>query len=236
MGAQVGKRIVHYSRSERFQRSRHKLRRVPEQRELIYSGLDWSGSPGEVHGDVVVFAVVHFSDAALSTLSSALQDAREALGIPPDYVFKNNGTGPRTREGFFHALGPLDFSANVHVLDKRRWAETQHGKLSGPNCIRDGIVSLVMACPEDVVARQVLYLDIEPSQHKEITRLKTEIRQALRGARPRRVGFADVRGCEDHRNQGAIIQVADMLAGQVNDHGGIAGPHLPALGRKITLV
>lgn len=203
---------------------------------MIYSGLDWSGSPGGAHGDVVVFAVVHFSDAELVTLSSALLDARASLGIPPDYAFKNNGTGPRTREGFFHALGPLDFSAHVHVLDKRRWAETQRGRLSGPNFIRDGIVSLVMACPDEVVARQVLYLDIEPSQRTEPTRLKTEIRQALRGAQPRRAGFADVRGCEDHRNLGTIIQVADMLAGQVNDHGGLGGPHLPALGARITLV
>lgn len=179
---------------------------------------------------------MHFSDEELATLSGALQDARASLGIPPDYVFKNNGTGPRTREGFFRALGPLDFSAHVHVLNKRSWAATQRGKPTGPNCIRDGIVSLVMACPDEVVARQVLYLDIEPSQRTELTRLKTEIRQALRAARPRRTGFADVRGCEDHRNLGAIIQVADMLAGQVNDHGGLAGPHLPSFSSRIALV
>ncbi len=203
---------------------------------MIYSGLDWSGSPGEAHGEVVVFAAAHFTTDALGALTGALAAARAELGVPPDYVFKNNGTTSRTRTAFFRALAPLDFTAHIHILNKRHWAAMQTGKTTGPQCIRDGIVTLIKGCPNEVVAGQVLFVDAEPSQRAEIRHFKTEIRQALRDVRPRRFGFSDVRGCEDHRIQGAIIQVADLLAGQVSDHGDIAGPHLPTLGGKVKLV
>lgn len=204
---------------------------------MIYSGLDWSGTPGPEQGATVVFAVVHFPENALRTLNGALDVARSALGVSPSYVFKNNGTRPRTREAFFRAIAPLDFSAHIHMLDKRQWAERQQpGQATGPQLIRDGIVSLVTACPAELVARQVLFVDIPPSQRAELSELQTKIRRALRTTQPPRMGFAALRGCEDHRRHGAIIQVADLLAGQVKDYGGIAGPHLPALGTRITMV
>lgn len=202
---------------------------------MIYSGLDWSGSPGEEHGRTVTFAVVHFATEDLARLHRALDGVRDALTLSRSYVFKNNGSGPITRAAFFNAIRPLEFTAHVYVLDKGQWAATQIGRPTGPNCIRDGVVSLILACPNDVVARQVLYVDIDPGQRAELMQMRTAIRQALRETRPRRLGFSDVRGCEDHRTLGAIIQVADMIAGQVADHGGVAGPHLPALGGRIHL-
>lgn len=203
---------------------------------MIYSGLDWSGSPGEEHGDFVTFAAVHFSQEELGKLPIALACARRNANLRPNYVFKNNGSGQETRSAFFNAIRPLDFSATVHQFNKQAWAEAQTGRPTGPQCILDGVVTLVLACPDEVVSKQVLYVDIDPSQRAEITQMKTAIRQALRAARPRRFGFEDVRGCEDHRKLGSIIQVADLIAGQVRDHNGLDGPFLPLLGRRIVLV
>jgi hypothetical protein len=141
-----------------------------------------------------------------------------------------------TREEFFSAVSRVAITGHAHMLDKARWSAAQQRKPTGPDCIRDGIISLILACPESVVADMVLYIDLPPEEANVVARLRTEIRQALRSARPRRAGFRNVRPCPDHRRHGGIIQVADMIAGEVREREGIAGPHLQRLVPRIRLV
>jgi hypothetical protein len=203
---------------------------------VIYSGLDWSGSPGRAHGPSVAFAIVHVDGADVQALDAELASARHRLHVVPDYVFRYSGSSDRARREFFTAMQPVRFSSHVLIVDKAIWAEQQAGTPTGPKFLCDGIVTLVLHCPDKVVADHVLSIDAPPDEAKGLMHYKTEIRRALRSARPRRRGFKSVRPCPDHRLHGGIIQVADMLAGEARERGGLDGPYLAELGARITLV
>lgn len=203
---------------------------------MIYSGLDWSGSPGKERGRTIVFAALHIARDDLPRLDSALGSARSVLRLPEGHAFRHNGASSRARREFFGAIQHLQFSGHIFILDKVHWASQQTGKPTGPKCIRDGIIRLVEGCPDGVVARHVLYVDIDPSQKAELVSLKTDIRNALKLARPRRTGYADVRGCPDTRNLGAMIQVAEMIAGEVMDYQALEGPCLTLIRDRLCSV
>lgn len=115
------------------------------------------------------------------------------------------------------------------------WAAQQIEHPTGAKFLRDAIVSLILGCPDAVVARQVLYIDL-PAREIAVAGYQTAIRSALRTERPRRTGFKDVRSCADHRLHGGIIQTADMIAGEAREHGNLVGSYLPRLGRRVILV
>ena len=202
---------------------------------MIYSGLDWSGSPGEAHGPLVAFAIVHIDQSEAAALDTALAVTRQALRLPSSYVFAHNGSSARTRDAFFAALQRTSLTSHVLIVRKADWAAQQVEKPTGAKFLRDAIVSLILRCPDAVVARQVLYIDL-PAREIAVAGYQTAIRDALRAGRPRRTGFKDVRPCADHRLHGGIIQAADMIAGEARDHGGLAGSSLPRLGRRVVLV
>ncbi|MGH2615914.1 MAG: hypothetical protein ACRDJC_11785 [Thermomicrobiales bacterium] len=203
---------------------------------MIYSGLDWSGSPGREHGPQLTFAIVHIKDSDVPGMDAELAATRRRLQLAPDYVFAHHRSGTKTQREFFTGIRHIPLTGHVYMLDKAEWAARQIGKPAGPDCLCDGIVTLVSRCPDDVVARNVLYIDLPPEEERSIERFRTEIRRALRAARPRRSGFKNVRPCPDHRLQGGIIQIADMIAGESREHGGLLGPHLPGLGSRLRLV
>ena len=132
----------------------------------------------------------------------------------------------------FAALQRVPLRANVHMLDKASWRSAQPKGSSGSDCICDGIVRLVMGCPEHVVARQVLLVD--PSSRRQVDEIRLAIRASLRGIH--RTGFRDVRPRRDDEADGGIIQVADMIAGEVRRQGGLAGPHSSMLGPLVQMV
>lgn len=202
---------------------------------MIYSGLDWSGSPGEAHGPLVAFAVVHIDQSEAASLDAELYAARQALRLPPGYVFSHNGSSARTREAFFAALQRTSLTSHVHIVRKAEWAAQQVEKPTGAKFLRDAIVSLILGCPDVLVARQVLYIDL-PAREVAVAGYQPAIREALRAGRPKRTGFKDVRPCADHRLHGGIIQAADMIAGEARARGGLLGPYLPRLGSRVVLV
>ncbi len=203
---------------------------------MIYSGLDWSGSPGTEQGPWLVFAVVHLDQSDLPALDAALATARTRLGFDPGYLFKHTRAkrSNAIHDRFYEALRPVDFAVRVLMMDKVAWGNQHAGRTRAADSISDGIVELVLGCPDHVVARQVLYIDLPASEEKSVQTYRTAIRRALAGVR--RTGFRDVRPCPDHRQQGGIIQVADMLAGEVREQEGLLGPYLPTLSSRIRLV
>jgi hypothetical protein len=203
---------------------------------MIYSGLDWSGSPGRGQGPLLVFAAAHIDRGDVPPLDAELAAAKTRLGLPPTFVFSHNGASPRTLAASFDAIARVPVTAHVHLLDKTAWGAQQVGKPKGADCLCDGIVTLAQRCPDSVVARQILYIDLPGNEEGALTRYRTEIRRALRAARPRRAGFSDVRPCPDHRLQGGLIQVADAIAGEVRIRNGLSGPNLLRLGSAVMLV
>ncbi len=205
-------------------------------RGVIYSGLDWSGSPGREQGPWLVFAVVHVGAADLTSLDSALADARRYLGRDPDYAFRHSRAKSflDVHRRFYEAIGHVPWHGHVHMLDKAAWSGQRVKGSRGTDCICDGLVALVIGCPIAVVAHQVLFIDLPPAEESTVQSYRMAMRKSLKGIR--RTGFKNVRPCPDHRQQGAIIQVADMIAGEVREHGGLAGPFLPGLRSRLSLV
>jgi hypothetical protein len=203
---------------------------------VIYSGLDWSGSPGQEHGPTVVFAIVHVDEDGIRALDDELAAARVRLNVVSEYPFRHSSLRARGRRECFAAIARMPFTSHVYILEKTAWATGRVGSATGPDCLCDGIVALVERCPDKVVAGQILYIDASSDEEKGLVRYKTAIRQCLRAARPRRMGFKDVRPCPDHRLRGGIIQVADMIAGEVKQYGGIGGSYLPTFGARVQLV
>jgi hypothetical protein len=199
---------------------------------VIYSGLDWSGSPGNTHGPWLVFAIVHIAEADLSILDAEFAVAKRYLRVAPTFVFKHDDAADPVKEQVFAALERTPMEAHVHILNKAAWRSAYPKRMKGNDCICGGIITLVMGCPEDVVAKQVLLVD--PPSAKQVRELRTAISQSFRGAR--RTGFRDVRPRRDDGPDGSIIQAADMIAGEVRRHGDLVGPYLPALAAKINLV
>lgn len=98
--------------------------------------------------------------------------------------------------------------------------------------LQHGVVTLVAACPDGVVARNVLLID--PPSARFITNSKTPINRAFRTQH--RTGYRSIRGLQDTHRDGGIIQVADMVAGEVRLCGGLTGPYLPGLGDKVVVI
>lgn len=199
---------------------------------VIYSAVDWSGSPGNRQGAQVVFAAVHFDEVTRSgQLEAELLAMKQALGLPVDFVFKHDSASPRVKQQIFAALGRLPFSGHVLCLDKQIWRAANPGA-RGDDLLRHGVVALVASCPDCVVARNVLLID--PPSARFVNNSKTPINRAFRAQR--RTGFRSIRGLQDTHREGGIIQMADMVAGEVRLCGGLKGPYLPGLGGKVTLV
>jgi hypothetical protein len=197
--------------------------------------VDWSGSPGrELHDPLLVLAIVHFDDEALRDLERELAAARAALRLPPDYPFRHVGASVPTHEHVFSALRRLTMQAHVHVIDKTAWTKDYVQRSRGPERICDGVIELILGCADPLVDGQRLFVDLERRDMDQLRDLRTAIRKALRGVGRR--SFVNVQPCPDHRLHGGIIQVADMIAGEVHQHGELTGPYLPTLGGKIRRV
>lgn len=203
---------------------------------MIYSGVDWSGSPGREQGPWLVFAIVHVGATDLPSLELALANARRNLGRDPDYAFKHSRAKSfvDVHHRFYEAIRRVSWHAHVHMLDKAGWSGQRVKGSRGTDCICDGLVALVIGCPIAVVAHQVLFIDLPPTEASTVQSYRTAMRKSLKGIR--RTGFKNVRPCPDHRQHGAIIQVADMIAGEVREHKGLAGPFLPELRSRVRLV
>lgn len=98
----------------------------------------------------------------------------------------------------------------------------------------DSIVELVSKCPDEFVAGQGLLVDVPAKETVVISAIRDSLRRAL--ASSGRRSFGKVKPCPDHRADGIVVQVADMLAGALQDQAAMEGPYLTPLARRITLV
>jgi hypothetical protein len=202
---------------------------------VIYSGVDWSGSPGrEPHDPLLVLAIVHFDEQVLPELDRELAEVRATLRLPPNYPFKHLDASMAIHRHLFGVLSRLDMQAHVLVIDKAAWTKDYIQRSSGPERICDGVLALILGCPDPLVDGQRLFVDLERRDMNQLRDMRTAVRKALRGVARR--SFANVQPCPDHRLHGGIIQVADMIAGEVHQQGGVTGPFLPALGARIRTV
>lgn len=206
----------------------------------ILSGLDWSGSPGDPRRTpgcnprfVIVAAHVRVADVA--NLDGALAALRGTLRLPPNYFFKHQGAADRTRREFFSTVQGVPFTAHARVVDKMADLDIGYfARTTGPEQITEAIVGLVCGCPDRLVADQTLLIDLPRSELPFIRELRTALRRALRGNARR--SFQKVTPCPDHRVDGSIVQLADMIAGEIHERGRITGPYLDLVMQMIEVV
>ena len=172
---------------------------------VIYSGLDWSGSPGnEPHDLLLVLAIVHIDGEVLPRLGDGLDAVRKRLRLPPNYVFKHLGASVNVQQNVFAALGNVALQSHVTIVNKSTWTDQYLQQSSGPDRICDAVIALVLGCPDAVVARQRLFVDLPRGEMRIVRDLRTAIRQALTGVG--RKSFANVQPCPDHRQHGASFR------------------------------
>lgn len=205
----------------------------------ITSGLDWSGDAGDPKktpgmSPLLVTAVVHIDVEDWDSLEQALAEARRTRSLPANYVFHFSGSRPKIREAFFDEIKGVPLFAHARLLDKRLWTRSYLQATTGDDRIQAEILELLLQCPDTCIGGQTLLIDGSRREARKIAPLKTALSRALttRG----RDGLRRVKACPDsHPTQGALVQVADMIAGALHDAGNITGPYLSGLGVRITL-
>lgn len=203
-----------------------------ERSAQFHTGLDWSEDPD---GSWTVIAMVHIARDDLELLDGAFRVGRRSIGRNDDHVFKHVSARANAHEVVYEALRSVP-SLHAHVLrfDRRSWSPRCPRPQRGDHSICDAIITLAMACPERVVAEQLLFLDYPRGEKDIVDAFRTVLRGEFRAARLS--AFKDVRPRPDSRRDGAIIQAADMIAGEVREQSGVGGLYLPRLGNKLRLI
>src|SRR4051794_21897699 len=122
---------------------------------MIYSGLDWSGSPGLDQGPWIVFVAVHVDVFDMPTIHTAMAGARYALGRRPSFPFRHVEASPDVHAHFYEAIGRTRFRAHAYMLHKESWALEQSGRWRWADSISDGVINLVLGFPDAVMNDQV---------------------------------------------------------------------------------
>jgi hypothetical protein len=82
-----------------------------------------------------------------------------------------------------------------------------------------------------LVADQTLYIDLPRNELGVVRPFAKVIRHTSREYGRR--SFRDIKPQPDDRLDGTIVQVADMIAGEVREQGGVNGPYLARLAARI---
>jgi hypothetical protein len=81
---------------------------------------------------------------------------------------------------------------------------------------------------------QILLIDLPRRERDVLEAFRTAIRKSMRQAH--RAPFRSIKPHPDLRLEGGIVQVADMIAGEVREYAGIRGPFLEPLACRIKMV
>lgn len=181
----------------------------------------------------LVVSMCHVEGEQLADFELTMASLRMSLGVPEHYVFKHMKSVERTKRRFFDALLSVPMRATVLAIDKQGWPGSYVASTTGPERINDAICRLVTLCPERCITHQMLYVDMHRAEPDFIRGLKLILRRSLRVND--RQSFKNVKARPDHRSDSSIIQVADMIAGEVRVNGGKLGPNLASIREKIEL-
>ncbi|GEM_PF-2263724 len=205
------------------------------------SALDWSGDGGDPAKTpglpplLVIVTVTLDVDDAKPRLHNALSRARRERNLPETHCFHHVSSKPAVTQAFFRALQPLPICVTASLIDKHQWDRTYIRSTTGNDRVISEIVKHVCNLPATTVAGQQLIVDLESQDTKLLDALRKSIRHAMRLEGRR--SFADIRACPDRRRTlGDVIQVADMIAGQLRKHRAIDGPHLPLIKDRIVIL
>jgi hypothetical protein len=201
---------------------------------VIYSGIDWSEAVQEPDR---VFAIVHVESQDLLILDRELAGVRKRIRRPDDYPFKHVDAKPHVRREFFPVISRIPTLQAFVLTCEKTYRNRQFEGIriaKGDFHTWHGIMALVAACPGELLTDQIMLIDLPRGEMPIVTAYRTGLRKGLKIAR--KPAIRDLRPRPDDRLDGAIVQVADMIAGEVRQYGGLNGPHLPALASRIHII
>lgn len=201
---------------------------------MIYSGLDWSMGDD---GAVLVLALVFVDANDLSTLDAELNNVRREIRKDENFVFKRNGAKTNALRSFYPSLLRVpSLTTYLLRLDTASWRnpflELRIAK--GEPLVSHAICTLVTLCPDALIADHVMLIDLPPKPKATIDAYRTALRDALKISR--KPPIRDMRGRPDNRSDGAIVQAADMIAGEFRRDPLLQGPNLPRISSRIHIV
>lgn len=203
------------------------------------SALDWSGDPGDPSRSPgstpnLALVVVTFAVYAIPSLHDCLRRVRETRRLHADYQFHHVSSKEGVREGFFRELAKVDLRIFARTVDKKLWDQAYLTRTNGATRLMSELVLLIKSLPDDIVTDQQLLIDLERRDQGLLRMLRQEIRRTL--AFENRRGFQSIKACPDHQKQGGqLVQVADMIAGEIRREG-IGSPCLAPISANIILI
>lgn len=181
---------------------------------VIYSGIDWSGSPGDPFRDgqspYLVIGMAQADGDALTALTATLGAIRRSQRLDEAFAIRYSHCSDKVRRAFFSRIATSGTFVFLSTVDKRAWHRPRR-KGRPSEWLDEAIADLVCRVPEQTVAGQVLIIDRPKWETKAVLRTASTIKQALRGAGTH--PFPKIKACPDDHPQGEIVQVADMFAG-----------------------
>jgi hypothetical protein len=203
------------------------------------SGLDWSGDSGDPRrtpgkSPLLVLAIAHLAVADWELLEASIARVRIRRWLPADFAFHFHRMSLQVREAMFDELVAIPDHAHALVIDKRLWSRNHVSRTRGDDRLQTSIVELICRCPDDLVANQDLLIDYPKAENAKIIEIKRNLKRAL--AAHGRTSFRAVKPAPDTGATGALIQVADVIAGALQDAPNRGPPYLHRLRERITLV
>jgi hypothetical protein len=180
-------------------------------------------------------AMVHIAGDDMAILETEIAAARKRLGYSPHHVFKHTEAKEEAHDQFYVALARIP-SLTAHVYGYRRtsWVVRYPSPASGDSRVCDALIALTLACPRHVVEGQTPYIDLPRRERDVVIAFATALRRSMKGTRQR--SFGKIQPQPDDRLAGGIVQAADMIAGEVRQHGELGGPYLARLGGRVVLL
>lgn len=167
-------------------------------------------------GLVVAICSVAVDDHRL--VDGALDEIRRASRLASS-PFHYGRLSPKSREQFFTRIADLPIHIFCRYVDKNVWSPSYLEQTSGPERIRQSIVEIVEHLPDEIVAGQTLLVDQNRDEKGFIRNLRSDLRSSLRTQGRR--SFRRIAARPDHRSDAALVQIADMFAGEVRRTAGM---------------
>ncbi len=114
---------------------------------MIYTGLDWSGDPGDPVrrpgvSSLLLVVAASLADDQLAMLRAGLAKGREERRLPEYLPFKHLTSKQGVRQAFFEEVSRLPIRIHAKIVEKREWSREYLAATDGLTRIVDAIIDL----------------------------------------------------------------------------------------------
>ncbi|MBI5082513.1 MAG: hypothetical protein HZB17_14610 [Chloroflexi bacterium] len=180
-----------------------------------YGFVDWSGDAGFKFAlgssEKMSFCLAVTSD--YGALHAGLSQLRREIGLPARYEFHFAHASEHKREAFFDVVARLPWSATMLIVDKELIRKDYH-QITAPTFIGAMMAHLISSSPLANLQCKRILVDDQDKQSPTIRSIRISTSPVFRARGVTRVPI--FRGEPADKWDG--LQLADMLAGALNDH------------------